>query len=144
MDRTDEEIVAELQIDGKATVKDIARKIGLPMSTVHHRIMKLEKEKTIKRYEAVPDYRKMGFGVSAFVFVTVNYDKIKSQEDVAKQIGKMRNVSGVYIVTGETDILIKIRAHDVDELNEAIVKDLRAIDGVDKTRTSVILKEILD
>lgn len=142
MDRTDEEIIAELRADGKATVKEIARKLGLPMSTVHHRIMKLEKEKTIKRYEAVPDYKKMGFGVSAFVFVTVDYDKIKSQEDVAKEIGKLENVDGAYIVTGETDILIKVRARDVEELNEVIVRKLRAINGVDKTRTSVVLKEI--
>jgi len=144
MDRTDEEIINELRTDGKATVKEIAKQLGLPMSTVHHRIMKMEKEGMIKKYEAVPDYKKMGFGVSAFVFVTVNYDKIKSQEEVARQIGKMENVDGAYIVTGETDILVKVRAHDVEELNDIIIRKLRAINGVDKTRTSVVLKEIID
>lgn len=142
MDKTDEEIISELRKDGKATVKEIAKRLAIPMSTVHHRIMKLETEGTIKKYEAIPDYKKMGFGVSAFVFVTVNYDKIKSQEDVAKEIGKMENVDGAYIVTGETDILVKVRAHDVEELNDIIIRKLRAINGVDKTRTSVVLKEV--
>lgn len=142
MDRTDEEIIFELRKDGKATVKEIARKLGIPMSTVHHRIQKMEKEKLISRYEAVPDYRKMGLGVSAFVFVTVDYDKIESQEQVAKEIRKMHNVDGTYIITGETDILAHVRAHDVDELNDFVIRRLRTIKGIDKTRTSVVLKEI--
>ncbi|MFA6531219.1 MAG: AsnC family transcriptional regulator, partial [Candidatus Micrarchaeia archaeon] len=98
MDQTDEEIIFELRKDGKATVKEIARKLGVPMSTVHHRIQKMEREKVISKYEAVPDYKKMGLGVSAFVFVTVDYDKIESQEQVAKEIRKMHNVDGTYII----------------------------------------------
>jgi len=142
MDHIDEEIVFELRKDGKTTVKEIARALGVPMSTVHHRIQKLEKDKVISRYEAIPDFKKMGLGVSAFVFVTVDYDKIESQEQVAKEIRKMHNVDATYMVTGETDILVHVRTHDIEELNDFIVRKLRTIKGIDKTRTSVVLKEI--
>jgi len=142
MDQHDKDILGELAKNGKAKIKKIAKKLGLPMSTVHHRIKQLEGNGTIKRYEAVLDYKKMGITLTAFVFITVNYDKIKSQEDVARAIGKMENVDGAYIVTGETDIIAKIRARDVDELNDIIIRRLRAVEGVEKTRTSVVLKEI--
>ena len=45
------------------------------------------------------------------------------------------------IVTGGTDLIIKVRAKDVGELNDFVIKKLRSIDGVDKTQTAIVLQE---
>jgi DNA-binding Lrp family transcriptional regulator len=142
MDENDGEILHELIADGKVTAKELAKRLGLPMSTVHHRIKQLEKNGVILRYAAVPDWKKAGLGVAAYVSVTVNYDKAPSQEEVAKNIRKLPNVDEVSIITGEADILVKVRAKDIDELNDTLIRRLRTVKGVDKTRTSVVLSEI--
>ena len=45
------------------------------------------------------------------------------------------------IVAGETDIILKIDLDDINSLNDFVVNKLRNIDGIDKTRTMVILHE---
>ncbi len=142
MDEKDSEILAELMADGKAKIKALSRKLGLPMSTVHHRILRMEKDGIIKRYAAIPDYRKVGLPIAAYIFINVDYSKIQSQEDVASEISKLPNVLDVSIVSGEIDIIAKIRAKDVDDLGEAVIRRLRTIKGIAKTVTAVTMKEM--
>ena len=142
MDKTDSEILAELAADGKARMRSIAKKTGLPMSTVHHRISKMEKEGAIRKYAAIPDYRKIGLPVCAYVLVNVEYSQIHSQEAVARQISRLPNVLEVSIISGEIDIIAKVRAASIDELGETVITRLRNIKGVAKTVTSVVMKEM--
>lgn len=142
MDEKDSEILAELMKDGKAKIKALSRKLGLPMSTVHHRILRMEKDGVIKRYAAIPDYRKVGLPIAAYIFINVDYTKIESQEDVAREIRRLPNVLDVSIVSGEIDIIAKIRAKDVDDMGDAVIKKLRTIKGIAKTVTAVVMKEM--
>ena len=142
MDARDKEILSELMIDGKAKIRKLSRKLGLPMSTVHHRILKMEKEGMIRRFAAIPDYKKIGLPICAYVFVNVDYSKIDSQDAVAVQIKKIPGMIDVCIVSGEIDIIAKVRAKDIDELSYTITEKLRNIKGVAKTVTSVVMKEI--
>ena len=81
----------------------------------------------------------------AYILVTITYvlpdGRKVSQENVAKEI-KSVGAEDVMIVTGATDILIKVRAKDIDGLNNFIISKLRNVDGVDKTQTLIVLKEI--
>lgn len=143
MDETDNEILGELMADGKVRIKLLAKKLGLPMSTVHHRIMKMEADGTIARYAAIPDYKKIGLPIVAYVFINVDYARIESsQNQVAMEIRKIPNVLEANIVSGEIDIIAKVRARDVDELSEVITRKMRNIKGVAKTVTSLVMKEV--
>ena len=142
IDEKDLEILRELERDCSQTKKKIARKLGLPLTTVHNRVAKLEKEKIISSYRAKIDYRKLGFGISAFVQIIVDYpSKDYSQEDAARKIRALPGVEAAAIVAGGTDIIAKVRAKDTDGLNDFLLKHLRKIAGVDKTTTLVVLKE---
>jgi len=142
MDEKDREILDELIADGKAKLRSISRKVGLPMSTVHHRIIGMEEGGIIRRFSAIPDYRKIGLPICAYIFINVDYSKIESQEAVAKQIRLLPNVMEVSIVSGEIDIIARIRAKDVDDLSDSVVGKLRNIKGISRTVTSVVMKEI--
>ena len=135
-------ILDELAKDGKARIKKLAKKSGLPMSTVHHRIAKMEREGVIRKYSAIPDYRKIGLPVCAYILVNVDYSGIHSQEAVAKEIKKLPNVLEANIISGEIDIIAKVRASDIDELGQTVIAKMRNIKGVAKTVTSVVMKEI--
>jgi Lrp/AsnC family leucine-responsive transcriptional regulator len=142
MDSKDKEILDLLIADGKAKLRTLSRKVGLPMSTVHHRIIGMEREGKIRRFAAIPDYKKVGLPICAYIFINVDYSKIESQDAVAKQIRLLPHVMDVCIVSGEIDIIAKIRASDVDDLSDSIVERLRNIKGVSRTVTSVVMKEI--
>ncbi len=143
MDLTDAELVRELEADGAITRKKLARKLRLPLTTVHNRIKRMEREGIIKGYRAIIDKKKIGKGIGAFIDVNVNYIFPDfSQQEIAKKIASMEEVEDVAIITGSTDLQIKAFVSSTDELNEFLTKKLRAIKGVDKTNTAVILQEM--
>ena len=146
MDEKDEKILRLLKENSKLTTKQIAKKILIPITTIHNRIKKLEKEGIIKRYTVELDNKKIGKNVAAYVQITVDYRLLKeikmSQHGLAKKLKQYEFVEEAAMVTGGTDIIIKVRVKDIDELDNFVTKILRNIDGIEKTQTMVILNEI--
>ncbi len=145
LDKKDLKIIEILKQNSKQTTSQISKKFNIPITTVHNRIKKLEKLGIIKNYTVVLDYKKLDKGILSYILSSVMYvlpngEKI-SQEEVAKEIKKI-GAEEVSIVTGGTDLIIKVRVKDVEELNEFVIKKLRSIKGVDKTQTVIVLKEI--
>ncbi len=145
IDKKDMEILNVLKHDAKLTTKQIARKTLMPATTVHNRISKLEGMGIIKGYAAELDYKKLGKKLSAFILITVDYRLLKekgvSQHEVAKNLRKHELVEEVDMITGNYDIIIRIRASDIEQLDNFVTKYLRNIDGIDKTETIMILSE---
>ena len=143
LDEKDIQVLDELKQNAKRTTSQISKRINLPITTVHNRIKKLEKLGIIKRYTVELDYKKLDKPIAAYVLVSVIYmlpSGIKiHQEDVAKEIKGLAGIESVEIMAGGTDILVKVRVKDVEELNDFIVRQLRKVEGVDKTQTMVVL-----
>ncbi|MFB6076000.1 MAG: Lrp/AsnC family transcriptional regulator [Candidatus Aenigmatarchaeota archaeon] len=145
LDEKDRKILENLKENSDLTTRQISKRTIIPITTVHNRIKKMEEKGIIKKYTIVPDYKKLGKEIAAFILVEVEYpkeDKKFSQEDVAKEIDKYGQVEQVSMVTGETDIVIKVRTENVDKLNDFLTKKLREIEGVNGTETMIVLKEI--
>lgn len=145
LDKKDMRILKLLKDDSKLTTSQISKKTAIPATTIHNRIKKMQKHGIIKNYTVNIDFEKIGKPLKAFVLITVNQNiahKKISQNDVGKIIKKFEEVEEVDIVTGATDILVKVRAENIHELNELITKKLRDIGGVDKTQTMMVLEEI--
>lgn len=146
LDEKDIQVLEELKENAKRTTSQISKRINIPITTVHNRIKKLEKLGIIKRYTVEVDYKKLDKPMTAYVMVQVIYmlpSGIKvMQEDVAKEIKSLPEVESVELLTGTTDMLVKVRVKDVDELNEFIIRKLRKIEGVDKVQTSVVLSKM--
>ena len=146
LDEKDLQVLDELKENAKRTTSQISKRIGIPITTVHNRIKKLEKLGIIKNYTVKIDYKKLGKGITAYITATVIYmlpSGIKvSQEDVAKHVKRLAGVESVELMTGGTDLLIQIRVKDIDELNEFVIHKLRNVEGIDKTQTMVVLSEV--
>lgn len=146
LDEKDFKVLEELKENAKRTTSQISKRINLPITTVHNRIKKLEQLGIIKRYTVELDYKKLDKPICAYVMTQVIYmlpSGVKvMQEDVAKEIKTLPGVELVELLTGGTDILIKVRVKDIDELNNFIIRQLRKIEGVDKTQTMVVLSKM--
>jgi len=145
-DDKDRAILRELMANSKQTTNRLSKRLNIPITTIHNRIKKLEKEKVILNYTVKLDYKKLGKPIPAVIGITVNYSvmpgKKISQLEIAKEIKKIDGVQEVTLMTGGTDIMVKVLASDIEELNTFVTEKLRNISGVDKTQTSIVLKEV--
>ena len=69
MDKKDEKIISCLKEHGRWSIQKIAKQTLIPITTVHHRLRKLEREGIIKRYTVALDYKKIGLPIAAYVLI---------------------------------------------------------------------------
>jgi len=144
LDSKDLRILRMIQDDCRLTAREISVKVALPITTVFARIKRMEKAGIIKGYHAVLDAAKLNASTTAFVLASFAYqpdgDKALSQREVAKQVAQFPQVQEVHIISGDWDILIKVRASDVESVGKFVVDKLRLVKGVEKTLTIRIPK----
>lgn len=146
IDEIDIKILRALKEHANMTISQISHKLVLPLTTVHNRIKKLNQEKIIKNYTINLDYRKLGKEISAFIFLTVDYTRLEQDKDsqlnLATELKKYPCVEEVAMITGQQDILLKVRFENVSALNSFVTGDLRNVEGIEKTQTLLILQEV--
>jgi DNA-binding Lrp family transcriptional regulator len=144
VDKKDERIIEILKQRGDLTVRQVASRTLLPMTTVHNRIKRLKSEGIIKNFTIEVDHKKIGKGLAAYVLVMADSKYLKAfrrnQHDLVKSLKTLDFIEKADIVTGTVDIILLIRAKDVDELDDIIVR-LRDFQGIESTQTLVILHE---
>jgi len=138
LDEKDKEILKLIQKNAKLRAKEIARKINSPITTVFAKIKRMEEEGIIKSYNALLDAKLLGFETLAFIFVSFSKSEGITQEETAKEIAKFPEVQEVHIISGEWDILVKVRGRNTEEIGKFVVEKLRSIKGIEKTLTSVV------
>jgi Lrp/AsnC family leucine-responsive transcriptional regulator len=141
LDEKDMKILKVLMKDGRKSVAEIAGELESPRSTISDRINKMLREGVIKRFTAVPDYPKLGLGVKAYILVSFRSDGI-NQHQLAEQIADMESVYEVSLISGEWDIIVKVRASSVEEVGSFVIDKLRTMKGVEKTQTCVCFKTL--
>lgn len=142
LDETDKKILRTLQENCKQSSRQLSNKLGIPPTTIHQRIKKLEQRGVILGFQAVVDQKKIGLATTALVLLTFSSGDPKpkiSQEEVADKIAKDPSVSEVHMLTGNYDMLVKVRGHDERTLGRDIVHKIRTFPGVDKTLTSMVI-----
>ncbi len=145
MDDKDKKIIICLQEHGRWSVQKIAKETRIPITTVYHRMKNLEKEGIIKKYMIEMDYKKVGLPLAAYVLVVVDYQSLKesrfTQYELTQKLLEEKGVESASMVTGGTDIVLKIRVATIDELNQFITVKLRNIEGIERTQTMIVLNE---
>ncbi len=133
MDEKDGAIIAELLKDSRQSTSLISRKAGIPRVTVHDRLNKLKKNGVIKRFTVSLDYDKLDLPVTMFVLVSYDHSAKLDQHALAQRIGDVPGVYSVDIISGEWDLLIKVRAKTLKDVGLLLIDKIRLIPGVLKT-----------
>jgi len=153
LDEKDRKILKMLKGDCKTPVKNIAKTINSPITTVYSKIKKMEKTGVIKSYKAVLDDKKLGTGVTAFVCISMMPNHVKcsvcgkeikqmDKIDIGEELRKLAEVEYIHMVTGPWDIILQLKAESVENAGEIVTNKIRTIQGVMNTLTLVSLKDI--
>jgi len=147
LDEKDLAILTLIQENSKLTANQIAKKINTPITTVFAKTKRMEEAGIIKQYRAILSAEKLNLGTAAFILASVSYgvknnDRPISQRDVAEEISRLPEVQEVHIITGDWDLLVKLRAQNVEAIGKFVVDKLRLIKGLDKTLTCMVFETI--
>lgn len=135
IDSNDKQLLALLRDNARQPTAVLARKLGLSRTTVKDKINRLEASGVISGYtiRSSDDYQQSL--VKAQVMIVAD---AKKSAAVIRQITKMTAASSLYTVSGIYDFIVTVTAESTRQLDE-VLDAIGAIDGVEKTLSSVIL-----
>ncbi len=141
LDKKDKAILMQLQEDAKQSSRDLSKKLGMPATTIHERIKKMENEGVIKGYHVAIDPEKVGLPTTALVLVRrmpkVSTGKKVFYKRIGDLVAKLPEVQEAHVVTGEYDMVLKVRGGNDKEVGAYIVDKIWNLPEVERTLTLV-------
>lgn len=142
LDALDRKILASLQENGRMSLSAIAEKVGVAPATVHERLAKLRAAGVVRGFYTRIDPASLGFTVTAFVHVRV--DLAAGLEKTVEELAAIPEVEEVHLITGEFDLIVKVRARDTVHLQELLLGCLHKVPGFVRSATEVCLTSPLE
>lgn len=142
LDVIDRKILAALQSDGRATMQELAEKVGLSVSPCHRRVKLLEERGVITRYAAMVDQTSLGLPVSVFISIKLERQKEEDLTRFAKAISNWSEVLECYLMTGNRDYLLRVVAKDLSSYEKFLRTKLTRLNGIASIESSFALSQV--
>lgn len=142
MDEKDRQLLKHLQGDARLTNTELARRVELSPPGLQRRLRKLEDSGVIEQYVTLLDREAVGFDMLCFVQVTLLRHEPDSIQRFKEIVQDMSEVLECHHITGEFDYLLKVIVRNREHLEKFLVEKLTPVPGMDKIRTSLVLREI--
>jgi DNA-binding Lrp family transcriptional regulator len=142
LDGVDLRILRELQQDGSLTNVELARRVHLSPSPCLARVKALEANGVIRQYVALADPKAVGLGLSVFINISLKEQSRESLAEFERRIAEHDEVMECYLMTGDSDYLIRVAVADIAALERFILEQLTPIPGIEKIRSSFALKQV--
>ena len=133
LDETDRKIIEILQEDGRISIKDLGKLIGLTSPAVSERIKRLENRGIISGYKAIINPDALGRNIKAFIHIS-----LPGSQSYAEFLESAKNdprIVECHHITGDDCSLLKVLVSDMQELENVI----DSIKKIGSTKTSLIL-----
>ena len=125
------EIVRLLQRRPRATISEIARKIGMSNPAVKERVIRLEESGIVEGYRLDLDPKKLGYQVMAFVRIRPLAGHVNK---IAELVQSLPQVTECHRITGEDCFILKVYVKEISNLDRILDKFL----AHGQTTTSIV------
>lgn len=142
LDDIDRRILAVLQDNGRISNVELAERVGLSPSPCLARVRGLERNGLIRGYVALVDPGRVGLGVSVFIQVSLEKQVGRALDTFESAMTAMPEVMECYLMTGDSDYMLRVLVEDVAALQRFIVDKLSKVPGVASIRSSFALKQV--
>jgi DNA-binding Lrp family transcriptional regulator len=140
LDDVDKQILHDLQNDGRMTNVELARRAGVSAPPCLRRVRVLEEAKVIRGYHADIDPLALGYGVTVFASVSLKSQAEADLRAFQDVVGAWPMVRECHMLTGETDFLIKVVAHDWDSYEKFLTSQLTAAPNVATVKSALTIR----
>ncbi len=137
LDEKDLAILDALQRNGHLSHSELARMVGLAVSSVHDRVRKLVQSGIIAGWEARLSPAALGLDLLAFVYVLM--DKPESSPAFLDVVSQVPEVQECHHIAGDWNFLLKIRVRNTSEFEALLTNRLKSVPGVMRTHTVISL-----
>ncbi|MCC2596871.1 Lrp/AsnC family transcriptional regulator [Pusillimonas sp. MFBS29] len=145
LDRTDRQILMELQRDGRLSNQELADRVSLSPSPCLRRVRRLEDEGYIERYVALVNPDKVGLKLLAYITVRLNKVFRASHSpvsDFARDVQDWPEVVECYAMSGDMDYLLRVQVEDLSQFSRFAMDTLMQHPAVIDMRSSFTLQRI--
>ncbi|MET1163411.1 MAG: Lrp/AsnC family transcriptional regulator [Pseudoxanthomonas sp.] len=142
LDAADKKILQVLQDDAKISNVELAGRINLSPSPTLARVKNLEANGVIKRYVGLVDPFALGLKMNVFIQVTLEKQEAAALARFEQEVSQFDEVMEVYLMTGDSDYLLRIVVPDIQALERFILDHLTRIPGIQNVRSGFALKQV--
>lgn len=139
LDSVDLALLRLLAQDARSSQRSLGRELGMSPSAIGERIARLERSGVIRGYSVVLDWDAAGFPVVVYLAITAaqGFDL----GPVMTQVNEIPEVEDVMVVTGELDLLARVRVRDYVHLRSLLMDKVWQIQGIQRTETYLSITE---
>ena len=141
LDKFDTGILNILQKDCRISCKKIGAEIGLSETPVQLRIQHMYEDGYIKKFTAILDAKKVGFGLIGYVQAKLAEHTEESLSNFMTDAVKLEEVKECYHMSGAYDFLMRIAISDMDEYSQILLKKLAKLPGKPHFESFFVMSE---
>ena len=142
LDRFDRSILATLARDGRISITDLARRIGLSKSPTQARLRRLEDSGVIVGYRAFIDPIRLGLDHVAFVEVRLNDTREAALRAFNAAVAKVPEIEQAHMIASHFDYLLKVRTQDMAAYRTFLGETISSLPHVSNTSTYVAMEAV--
>jgi len=143
IDLLDSKILSTLEKNSRLSTAEISKILKVPQTTIYYRMKRLEEEKVILRYTIDTNNEKVNKAIMSYVLVLFDTALMKqnnlSYQDLSNKLKSIDGVEEFAYISGQYDIIIKVTAANIKELNSVVLEKLRRVPGVLRSESLVVM-----
>ncbi len=142
LDTIDWRILKELQADGRITNLALAQRVGISAPPCLRRVRALEEAGFLTGYHAEVDGRMLGFELDAFAMVGLHSQAEPDLRAFENRVLSWSLVREAYMMSGETDYVLKCVAPDLTTFQNFVLQDLTSAPNVASVKTALAIRRV--
>lgn len=144
LDDYDRKILKYISTDGRISVTDLAKKIGLSKTPCQLRLKRLEESGVITGYQAMLDPVKLGLDHIAFVEVKLHDTRDSALREFNQTVKSISEIEQCHMIAGSYDYLLKIRTQNMRDYRRILGEVISNLPYVANTSTFVSMEAVKD
>ncbi len=142
LDRTDRNILKNLQADGRISNVALAKKANLTTTPCLERVRRLERDGYIMGYSARLNPQLLEASLLVFVEINLLRTSPGAFREFRRQAIQLPELLECHLVSGNFDYLLKARVRDMQEYRNLLGEKILALPGVADSRSYVVMEEV--
>jgi DNA-binding Lrp family transcriptional regulator len=144
MDEVDRNILAILEMDGRATITALAQRVNLSIAPCHRRLRELERTGAIRGYRAIVDPATVGLQFEVLVHVTMDREDANTIDEFEAGLQNIAEIRHAERLFGEPDYLLRVITHDIASYQTLRDQRLATLPGVQRLTSTIVMKQVIE
>lgn len=142
LDGIDRRILDELQVNGRLSIVELAKRVHLTKTPCSERVRRLERAGIIRDYHAVLDPAKVGLNHVTVVHVSLVRTSDNSLDEFNRAVNGIAEVQSCLMIAGQFDYMLKVRTRDIVHFRELLGEQISKLPGVKQTHSFAVMETV--